>query len=337
LNSISGQSADDHIIEVSALKKYFDTRRNFIDALLGRPAPRIKAVDGVSFKIRKGEVLGLAGESGCGKTTTGMTCVRLYEPTEGSITFEGDDISHYRGEKLLRFRRRAQMVFQDPYESLNPRFTTYMSVSEPLRIHGIGDRDEQIERVAKALDRAELRPPESFFGRFPHQLSGGQRQRVAIARALVLEPNFLVADEPVSMLDVSIRAGILKLFSHLTGEMNLAGLYISHDLSLIRYVCDRTAIMYLGSIVEIGPTETIIQNPRHPYSKALLAGVSVPDPHYQRKRVILPGEVPSPRNIPPGCRFHPRCSASRDTCTEHSPLLEAVEDDVMVACPWWNK
>jgi len=166
LNSISGQSADDHIIEVSALKKYFDTRRNFIDALLGRPAPRIKAVDGVSFKIRKGEVLGLAGESGCGKTTTGMTCVRLYEPTEGSITFEGDDISHYRGEKLLRFRRRAQMVFQDPYESLNPRFTTYMSVSEPLRIHGIGDRDEQIERVAKALDRAELRPPESFFGRF---------------------------------------------------------------------------------------------------------------------------------------------------------------------------
>ena len=337
MNNIGEHTINDYIIEISGLKKYFDTRRDFFGALLGRPAPQIKAVDGVSFKIRKGEVLGLAGESGCGKTTTGMTCVRLYEPTEGSITFEGEDISHYSGKKLLRFRRRAQMVFQDPYESLNPRFTTFMSVSEPLRIHGIGDRDEQIERVAKALDRAELRPPESFFGRFPHQLSGGQRQRVAIARALVLEPVFLVADEPVSMLDVSIRAGILKLFSQLTSEMSLAGLYISHDLSLIRYVCDRTAIMYLGCIVEIGPTETVIQNPRHPYSRALLAGVSVPDPRYQRKRVILPGEVPSARDIPSGCRFHPRCSIRRDSCTtEQSPVLEAVEDDVMVACPWWS-
>jgi peptide/nickel transport system ATP-binding protein len=337
LNSGAEHTADDCIIKVSELKKYFDTRRGFIDALFGRPAPQIKAVDGVSFQIRRGEVLGLAGESGCGKTTTGMTCVRLYEPSAGSITFEGDDISHHRGEKLLNFRRRAQMVFQDPYESLNPRFTTYMSVCEPLNIHGIRDRDDQIERVATALLRAELRPPENFFDRFPHELSGGQRQRVAIARALVLEPLFLIADEPVSMLDVSIRAGILKLFSHLTSEMGLAGLYISHDLSLIRYVCDRTAIMYLGRIVEIGPTEAVIQKPHHPYAKALLAGVSVPDPRYQRQRVILPGEVPNPKNIPSGCRFHPRCSISRDRCTQEDPSLQKIEDGVMVACPWWDR
>jgi peptide/nickel transport system ATP-binding protein len=320
------------VIRVENLKKYFAIGKGPFSSLFGLSDEIVKAVDDVSFSVESGRILGLAGESGCGKTTTGMVCVRLYRPTEGSILFEGRDISAYEGSELLRFRNLAQMIFQDPYESLNPRFTVFRTVCEPLEIHDIGSRTEREEKVHKALERAELRPPEQFYGMYPHQMSGGQRQRVAIARAIVLEPKFLVADEPVSMLDVSIRAGVLKLFKRLTESLEMAGVFVSHDLSLLRHICDQTAIMYLGRIVEIGDTETIITNPTHPYARALLAGVSIPDPRVKRERIVLEGEVPSAKNIPSGCRFHPRCFMARDQCKIDNPVLEKKASGAEAAC-----
>ncbi len=322
----------DSVIRVKNLKKYFSIGKGPFSSLFGLSDEIVKAVDDVSFSVESGRILGLAGESGCGKTTTGMVCVRLYRPTEGSIIFEGNDISAYEGDELLRFRSIAQMIFQDPYESLNPRFTVFRTVCEPLEIHDIGTRVEREEKVHKALERAELRPPEQFFSMYPHQMSGGQRQRVAIARAIVLEPKFLVADEPVSMLDVSIRAGVLKLFKRLTESLEMAGVFVSHDLSLLRHICDQTAIMYLGRIVEIGDTETIITNPTHPYARALLAGVSIPDPRVKRERIVLEGEVPSAKNIPTGCRFHPRCYMAQDRCKTDDPALEKKVSGAEAAC-----
>ncbi len=322
----------DPVIRVVNLKKYFSIGKGPFSSLFGLADEIVKAVDNVSFSVESGRILGLAGESGCGKTTTGMVCVRLYRPTDGSIIFEGKDISAYEGDELLRFRSIAQMIFQDPYESLNPRFTVFRTVCEPLEIHGIGTRAEREEKVHKALERAELRPPGQFFSMYPHQMSGGQRQRVAIARAIVLEPKFLVADEPVSMLDVSIRAGVLKLFKRLTESLQMAGVFVSHDLSLLRHICDQTAIMYLGRIVEIGDTETIITNPTHPYARALLAGVSIPDPRVKRERIVLEGEVPSAKNIPPGCRFHPRCYMAQERCKKDDPTLEKKVSGAEAAC-----
>lgn len=320
------------VIHVENLKKYFAISKGPFSKLFGLSDEIVKAVDNVSFSVDSGKILGFAGESGCGKTTTGMLCVRLYRPTEGNILFEGRDISTYEGSELLRFRSAAQMIFQDPYESLNPRFTVFRTVCEPLEIHGIGNRTEREEKVHTALKRAELRPPEQFFAMYPHQLSGGQRQRVSIARAIVMEPKFLVADEPVSMLDVSIRAGVLKLFKRLTVSMEMAGVFISHDLSFLRHICDQTAIMYLGRIIEIGDTETIITTPTHPYARALLAGVSVPDPRVKGERIVLKGEVPSAKNIPPGCRFHPRCYLAQDRCRRDDPVLEKKASGAEVAC-----
>ncbi len=323
---------DDTILEVKDLKKYFPVGQSLLSSLLGRDQEFIKAVDGVSFSLGKGGILGLAGESGCGKTTTGMILVRLHKPTAGKILYQGIDISGYEKESLLQFRRQAQMIFQDPYESLNPRFTIFKTVCEPLEIHNIGDRVSLEGMVLQALERSELKPAEPFFSKFPHELSGGQRQRVAIARAIVLEPRFLVADEPVSMLDVSIRAGLLRLFRRLTETLGLGGMFISHDLSLIRHVCNRTAIMYLGKIMEIGDTETVITSPSHPYSRALLAGVNLPDPRAKRERVVLPGEIPSPKNIPPGCRFHTRCFLAKENCRHEEPLLEKKKSGSEAAC-----
>jgi oligopeptide/dipeptide ABC transporter ATP-binding protein len=326
-------AVDGKIIRVNNLKKHFPLTTGFFASLVSRTPPKaLKAIDGVSFDIAEGETVGLAGESGCGKTTTAKVMVRLYEPSEGEILFRGENISFLKGNDLKRFRRRAQMVFQDPYESLNPRYTVGNTVEEPLIIHGVRDRDERTERMVKTLEMAGLRPAEDFIERYPHEMSGGQRQRLAIARALVLEPSFIVADEPVSMLDVSIRAGVLNLLRNLTADLGLASLYISHDLSLIRYMCDRTAIMYLGRMVEIGPTESVITEPFHPYTQVLLSAVPSSDPEHRKPSLQIEGEVPSPIDLPPGCRFHPRCRRAKPICREEDPPRMEVAPGHFVEC-----
>jgi len=321
------------IIEVRSLRKWYPVRRGFVSSLLGLgEAKHLKAVDDVSFSIRPGEVLGLAGESGCGKSTTGMTVLKLHAPSGGSIVFDGEDLASITGRaRLKRFRRGAQIVFQNPYESLNPRFTVYQSVREPIAIHRPEERERHPELVRQALQRAGLIPVENFVDRFPHEMSGGQLQRVAIARAIAVEPRFLVADEPVSMLDVSVRAGILNLFRRFAGELNMGILYISHDLSTMRHICTRIAIMYLGRIVEIGPASEILDRPQHPYAQALIAAAPVMR-RGTRQRIHLEGAVPNPINLPAGCRFNPRCSKAIDICRSREPLLEAKAPQRLAAC-----
>jgi peptide/nickel transport system ATP-binding protein len=320
------------ILQVVDLKKHFPVRQDLLAQLRGVAPRAVHAVDGVSFAIGEGETLGLAGESGCGKTTTGKVIVRLEDPTEGEILFEGGNTAGLRGPALLKFRRRVQMVFQDPYESLNPRHHVARVLTEPLEIHGLGAPADRRDLAARMLERVGLRPPEYFLDRYPHEMSGGQRQRVAIARALVLEPRVLIADEPVSMLDVSIRAGILNLLRGLISQMGLASVYISHDLSLIRYVCQRTGIMYLGRIVELGPTEEVIRRPLHPYAKALLSAVPVPDPDDRRDSDPLEGESPNPIDLPRGCRFSPRCPSVKEICRAVEPTSAEVEPGRHVEC-----
>ena len=320
------------LLEVSGLHKHFRLRTGVVAQLMGRAASRVRAVDGVDLAIDEGEALGVVGESGCGKSTMGMTVVRLHEPTAGAIRFAGADVAHHRGRTLREFRRQAQIIFQDPYQSLNPRFSVLDTVREPLVIHRVAAGTRALDRVIETLDEAGLRPPEAFLARYPHELSGGQRQRVAIARAMVLRPRFLVADEPVSMLDVSIRAGVLKLLRRFSRERGLSILYISHDISTVRYLCQRTAVMYLGRIVETGPTEALIARPLHPYTQALLAAVPRPDPVSGRPRVRLAGEVPSALCVPPGCPFHPRCPQAFAPCAERTPLLVPQASGHAVAC-----
>ena len=320
------------VVEAVNLKKYFPVRAGILDVIRRKPKLYVRAVDGVTFKIYRKEIFCLAGESGCGKTTTGRTILRLIEPTAGKVFFNGENILEYDYEKLKEFRRKAQIIFQDPYESLNPRMTVHDIVEEPLRIHKIGDKSERYERVLKALEDVELKPPESFVYRRPHELSGGQRQRVAIARALVLNPEFIVADEPVSMLDMSIRAEILNLMLRLREEHGLTYLFITHDLAVAKYICDRIGIMYLGKIVELGPAEEVIDNPYHPYTKALISAVPTPDPRDKIGEIPIKGEVTSPINIPGGCRFHPRCIYATRICREREPLLEEVSNNHFVAC-----
>ncbi len=293
----------------------------------------VHAVDGVSFDIKEGEILGVVGESGCGKTTTGRILVRLENPTSGQMFFRGADIATLRGSELKEFRRKVQMIFQDPYESLNPRFTVFATVAEPLLVHGVGETyDEREEMVARALENAELKPAEEYMYRFPHELSGGQRQRVAIARALVLRPEFVVADEPVSMLDVSIRAGIMNLMLNLREQYEIPFMFISHDVSVTRYMSHRIAVMYLGNIVELASSEEVIKNPMHPYTEALLSAVPVPDPRAKHGRVEIKGELPSPINVPSGCTFHPRCLYRREICKEVKPVLREVKPGHWVQC-----
>jgi oligopeptide/dipeptide ABC transporter ATP-binding protein len=321
------------LVQVAGLTKRFPIGGGRL-----RPATSfIHAVDDLSFSIGQGESLALVGESGSGKTTTGKLLVRLLDPTAGRVRMQlaGDavDVAALGGRALKRFRRHVQMIFQDPYESLNPRRTIYDTVAEPLAVQGIGDVVERQERAAELLHLVGLTPPSSYLFRYPHELSGGQRQRVAIARALVVDPAFVVADEPTSMLDVSVRAGIMQLMQRLAERMGVTYLYITHDLAVARYMSSRLAVMYLGKIVELGPTEELLQRPRHPYTRALLAAVPVPDPQTRREAAPLKGGISKPVDPPPRCRFYERCPIAQPVCAEspHPPLL-ARKGDHSVAC-----
>lgn len=324
--------SEEYVIRVENLKKHFPLRKGFFETLVSREEVTVKAVDGISFGVRKGEIFGLAGESGSGKTTTGRLLLRLTKPTDGEIYFDGKDIAKLHEEELRQLRRQMQIVFQDPFESLDPRMTIKDIVAEPLQVQKIAKTEEElVERVKDALSDVELVPPEEFLHRFPHELSGGQRQRVAVARAFILGPKFVVADEPVSMLDVSIRAEILNLMIDLVQKKGASVVLITHDLAVTKHVCDRVAVMYLGKVMETASSEKLIDLPLHPYTRALIAAVPVPDPAYRRTDVIS-GEIPSPVNPPSGCRFHTRCPFAHERCVTEEPPLVEVEKDHFVAC-----
>ncbi|MBE0519546.1 ABC transporter ATP-binding protein [Candidatus Bathyarchaeota archaeon] len=320
------------IVKVEHLKKYFPVQKSFLEQLFTRELSYVKAVDDVAFSIRSGEIFTLAGESGCGKTTTGRVIVKLLEPTSGKIYFNGADITKLKGEKLRLLRRKMQIIFQDPYASLNPRMKIIDAVGHPLEIHGLAKGEEKKKKVLEVLEKVGLTPPEQFINLYPHQLSGGQRQRVALARSIILKPEFMVADEPVSMIDVSLRSSIIDLMLSFRKELGLTYLFITHDLAVAKYISDKIAIMYLGKIVEMGHKEPLFWNPMHPYTQALLSAIPVPNPERERKRIELAGEVPSAIDIPTGCRFHPRCPYRTDKCSKEEPQLIEVEKGHFVAC-----
>jgi oligopeptide/dipeptide ABC transporter ATP-binding protein len=326
-------SANGRLLEVDELVVHYPVGRGIVGTMARRPRETVRAVDGVSFTLERGELLALVGESGCGKTTTAQTVLRLLEPVGGRITFHGEDITSLGQRELRPLRRQMQIVYQDPYESLDPRLTVRKAVEEPLLIHRAGgSKAERAELVQDALERVELSPPGLFLDRYPHELSGGQRQRVAIAAAIVLGPELLVADEPVSMLDVSVRAGVLALLDRLR-RGGLGVLMITHDLSTAAHFADRIAVMYLGRIVEEGPAASVVSDPQHPYTKALLSVVPRRDPRERTRPQILRGEAPDAVRIPAGCRFHPRCPIAIDDCRQIDPALEpAGGSDHMAAC-----
>jgi peptide/nickel transport system ATP-binding protein len=333
--SASGSGSGESLFEITDLRKSFVNREDssILSRLFGEEQ-YLRAVDDVSFSIEKGEIMGVAGQSGCGKSTLGELIVRLQEATAGEIRFKGEPISEFDKERLQRFRRECQVIFQDPYEAMDPRFSVARTVAEPLAVHNIGDREERDARIIRALEDAGLEPPEKYLDRLPKQLSGGERQRTCIARALVLDPEFILADEPVSMLDVSVRTGILHTFEQLQQERDMTMMYVSHDLSTINYLCDRTLIMYLGNLVELGPTEDVIHDPAHPFTEMLLSAVPRSD-RAEGRAGVADGEVPDPVNLPEGCRFHPRCAYATAECRESEPALDRqapAESPRVAAC-----
>jgi peptide/nickel transport system ATP-binding protein len=325
-------SSNGNLVEVEHLKLYFPIKSGLV---LDRHVGDIKAVDDVSFEIRRGETLGLVGESGCGKSTVGRALLRLYEPTAGRILFDGEDISELGSEEMRALRRRMQIVFQDPFSSLNPRHSVARIIGEPLRAHGLAGRRGAARRASELLEIVGL--PRDAAGRYPHEFSGGQRQRIGLARALALNPDFIVADEPVSALDVSIQAQIINLLEQLQQEFSLTYLFIAHDLAVVRHISDRIAVMYLGSIVEISPAAELYANPLHPYTISLLSAVPIPDPEVERAReaILLAGDIPSPANPPAACRFHTRCPFVQPSrCRDEVPELRALEKEHLVTCHW---
>jgi oligopeptide transport system ATP-binding protein len=316
------------LLEVRGLRMWFPIMRG----VLQRHVADVKAVDGIDFDVYQGETLGLVGESGCGKSTTGRAILQLYKPTAGTVRFEGSDLVSLKGEELRKMRRRMQMIFQDPYASLNPRMTVGSIVAEPLEVHSIGTKAEQVERVRELLKVVGLNP--YFINRYPHEFSGGQRQRIGVARALAVNPAFIVCDEPISALDVSIQAQVINLLEDLQEKFGLTYLFIAHDLSVVRHISDRIAVMYLGKIMELADRDELYRNPMHPYSQALLSAVPIPDPVIEEKRhrIILEGDVPSPVNPPKGCNFSTRCPKALDMCREQEPEFRDYGGGHWVAC-----
>ncbi|WP_368503243.1 ABC transporter ATP-binding protein [Alkalihalophilus sp. As8PL] len=318
------------LLEVKGLKKYFDIRGGFLSKKVGE----VKAVDDVSFTVYEGEILGIVGESGCGKSTTGKSILRLIEPTEGEVKFEGRDVTKLSDEEMRKLRRDMQIIFQDPYASLNPRHTIERIISEPLLVHAIGTKEERRKKVAELLEVVGL--SSYHANRYPHQFSGGQRQRIGIARALAVNPKLVICDEPVSALDVSVQSQILNLMEDLKDEFKLTYVFIAHDLSVVKHISDRVGVMYLGRMVELTEKDALYDEPKHPYTKALLSAVPVPDPDAKADRVILQGDVPSPSNPPSGCTFHTRCPECMDICRIERPPLQDAGNNHFVACHLYN-
>jgi oligopeptide/dipeptide ABC transporter ATP-binding protein len=320
------QSQNGALLEVKDLRKYFPIRRGFFSRVVGHT----KAVDGVSFEVRRGEILGLVGESGCGKTTLARTVLRLIEPTGGDVLFDNTSLLSLKGSEMRGMRKRIQIIFQDPYGSLNPRLTIGSMIAEAIKIHKLASGAAVRDRVAQLLERVGI--PPDHMNRYPHEFSGGQRQRVGIARALAVGPELIVADEPVSALDVSIQAQILNLLKDLQQEYGLAFLFIAHDLGVVEYISDRVAVMYLGRIVEMTEAHRLYESPKHPYTQALISAIPSLDPAAKSQRILLPGDVPSPANAPSGCPFHPRCPQALPVCESEEPPLRAIEPGHMVSC-----